>query len=73
MATQQLDVKGMRCPQPILQITMMMPKMAPGDVLEVTADCESFEQDVRAWCERLQKSLLAVERTGSVAKATIQF
>lgn len=73
MATHDLDVKGLRCPQPILQITMMMPKMGPGDVLQVTADCASFETDVRAWCERLNKTLLSIEKSGDVAKATIQF
>lgn len=73
MSTQTLDVKGMRCPQPILQITMMMPKLDAGDVLEVVADCASFEADVRAWCERLNKTLLSIEKTGDAAKATIQF
>jgi len=73
MATRELDVTGMRCPQPILQITMMMPQMGAGDVLEVTADCASFEDDVRAWCERLNKTLLAITKNGDVAKATIQF
>ena len=73
MSVHKLDATGLRCPQPILKITIMMPEMNPGDVLEVSADCDSFENDVRTWCERLKKTLLAVNREGDVVTAIIQF
>ena len=74
MATRALDCVGLRCPQPILQITIVMPEMKPGDILEVTANCDSFVDDVRKWCERLGKTLLALTKDGSdVVTATIQF
>ncbi|MFH0774878.1 MAG: sulfurtransferase TusA family protein [bacterium] len=41
----------MRCPQPILKITVKSPDMTPGDILEVLGDCPTFEKDVRVWCE----------------------
>ena len=51
-----------------------MPEMKPGDILEVKANCDSFEDDVRRWCERLGKTLLALTKDGSdVVTATIQF
>jgi tRNA 2-thiouridine synthesizing protein A len=73
MTTHTLDAKGMRCPQPILKITAMLPKVGHGDVLEVTADCATFEADVRKWCERMNKTLLAVNKSGDVTIAQIQF
>ncbi len=73
MATQTLDCMGMRCPQPILKITGMLPQMHPGDVLEATADCETFEDDVRKWCERMNKTLLAVNKSGGITVVQIQF
>lgn len=73
MATVQIDATGLRCPQPILKITSAMPQMQPGDVLEVTADCATFEDDVRKWCERMNKTLLAITHDGDKSVAQIQF
>jgi tRNA 2-thiouridine synthesizing protein A len=73
MTTHTLDAKGMRCPQPILKITAMLPQCKPGDVLEATADCVTFEDDVRKWCERMNKTLLAVNKDGDITVVQIQF
>jgi tRNA 2-thiouridine synthesizing protein A len=58
MATEVLDTRGLRCPQPILKIAVKSVDMMPGDVLEVLGDCPTFEKDVRIWCERTRKVLL---------------
>jgi tRNA 2-thiouridine synthesizing protein A len=73
MATVKLDAVGLRCPQPILKIAAKMPEMSTGDILEVAADCSTFEDDVRKWCERMKKTLLAVSSQGSVKVAQIKF
>jgi tRNA 2-thiouridine synthesizing protein A len=74
LATHTIDAIGLRCPQPILKITIAMPDMQPGDILEIKANCESFEDDVRAWCTRLNKTLLAVTTdSNEIVTATIQF
>jgi TusA-related sulfurtransferase len=73
MATKTIDAMGLRCPQPILKITTALPEMQPGDLLEVKADCATFEDDVRKWCERMNKTLLAITRDGEVITAQIQF
>lgn len=73
MTTHTLDAKGLRCPQPVLKITTMMPSIAAGDVLTIEADCATFEDDVRKWCDRMGKTLLAVTRAGDVVTAQIQF
>jgi tRNA 2-thiouridine synthesizing protein A len=73
MTTHTLDAKGLRCPQPILKITALMPQIQGGDVLEAQADCATFEQDVRKWCDRMGKTLLAVTHDGDIVTAQIQF
>jgi tRNA 2-thiouridine synthesizing protein A len=74
METELLDTLGLKCPQPVLKIAVKATKMKPGHILEVWGDCPTFEKDVRAWCERLGKTLLAVSEDGANKKAIqIQF
>jgi len=71
MATKVLDARGMRCPQPIQAVITCMHETAPGDTLEVTADCPTFEADIRNWASRGTKTLLAVTRNGDEITAQI--
>ncbi|GAM09086.1 sulfurtransferase TusA [Geobacter sp. OR-1] len=73
MSVQQLDARGLKCPQPTLKVTVMATKMKPGDVLEVLADCSTFEKDVRDWCGRAKKTLLWIKEEGGVKRCQIQF
>lgn len=73
MAIHLLDAKGMKCPGPTLKITSMIFSLKPGDVLEVTADCSTFEKDVRDWCNRNKKTLLWIRDEGVIKKCQIQF
>lgn len=73
MAVSVLDARGLKCPQPTLKITVMSIRMSPGDVLEVVADCPSFEKDVREWCLSAKKILLWVREEGAAQRVQIQF
>jgi tRNA 2-thiouridine synthesizing protein A len=73
MAVTALDARGLKCPQPTLKITVMSAKMQPGDILEVVADCPTFEKDVRDWCLRAKKTLLWVKEEGTAKKVQVQF
>ncbi|RPJ58715.1 MAG: sulfurtransferase TusA family protein [Acidobacteria bacterium] len=73
MAEKLIDAKGLRCPQPVLKIAAKMPEMKAGDILVVEADCPTFEQDVRKWCDRMKKTLLAVNTKGTAKSIRIQF
>jgi tRNA 2-thiouridine synthesizing protein A len=68
-----LDTLGLKCPQPILKIAVKAKEMNAGDILEVTADCESFPKDIQAWCGKTGKTLLFCTTEGGVHKAQIQF
>ena len=74
MATLSIDCCGLRCPQPIMKIAVAAPELNPGDVLEVSADCPTFEKDIRLWCERMQKILMWVkDEGGTKRRCQIQF
>jgi tRNA 2-thiouridine synthesizing protein A len=73
MAVHQLDARGLKCPQPTLKVTVMAVKMKPTDILEVVADCPTFEKDVRDWCTRSKKTLLWFKQEGTAKRCQIQF
>ena len=73
MATYTLDTLGMKCPQPVLKVAVKAKELQSGDILDVTADCESFPKDIKAWAEKTGKTLLFCTSEGSKHKAQIQF
>ncbi len=73
MSIQQLDARGMKCPQPTLKLTVCAVKMKPGDILDVIADCPTFEEDLRNWCTRSRKTLLWIKEEKVTRHCQIQF
>jgi tRNA 2-thiouridine synthesizing protein A len=73
MPTQTIDARGLKCPQPILKITAAAIKMKVGDTIEILADCSTFENDVKDWCNRSKKMLMWVKEEAGAKKAQIQF
>ena len=73
MANYTLDSLGLKCPQPILKVAVKAKELQPGDMLEVTADCESFPKDIEAWCQKTGKTLLFCNTAGEKHTAQIQF
>ena len=74
MTTQTLDTLGLKCPQPILKVAVLVKQLQPGDMLEVLADCPSFPNDIEAWCSKTGNTLLVCADEGDGKfKAQIQF
>lgn len=74
MALQKLDFKGMKCPQPTLKLTTLSFNIPKGDVIEIVADCATFEADMRNWCTRNNKVLVSMRDLGKGMKiCQIQF
>ncbi len=74
MATVTLNALGLRCPQPLLQIAAKSAELKKGDILEVEADCPTFDKDVRQWCDRTHKTLLWIrDENGDKKRCQIQF
>ena len=59
--THTLDVRGRRCPVPILLLSRKASELEIGDVICVLADDPDFPRDVRAWCERSGNVLARLE------------
>jgi tRNA 2-thiouridine synthesizing protein A len=54
-----LDVKGMKCPLPVLQANRSLRAMAPGDRLRVLATDRAAVADFQAFCRETGHALLA--------------
>ena len=63
---QRLDVKGLRCPMPIVKIAKAMKEMVVGQTLEVVATDPVFRPDLEAWCRKTGQHLVSVsDKDGS--------
>ena len=72
MATKTLDCIGMKCPLPSLKMLQEAKTMAKGDILEVVADCPTFEDDVRKWCEQTKRALLLFKQDGATKRCQVR-
>ena len=62
MTTETYDARGLKCPQPTLKMTIMSSKMPKGTLLEVMADCPTFEEDIKSWATRMKKTILWIKQ-----------
>ena len=70
MATIELDLRGLKCPMPTLKLTGMVVRQEfkAGDIVAATADCPTFEKDVKEWCKKMQKVLIVMKDVGGNTK-----
>jgi peroxiredoxin family protein/TusA-related sulfurtransferase len=60
-----LDVKGLKCPVPVLKTKIAFKDMKPGEILEVVATDPGSKKDLPAWAQKTGNILLAtVEEEG---------
>ncbi len=45
-----LDCRGMRCPQPVIELARRLGDVAVGELLAVVATDPAAGSDIRAWC-----------------------
>ena len=63
-----LDYRGLKCPQPTLKLTKETVGMSSGETVEVVADCNTFEDDIKKWCDRMKKTLVWIRDDADGAK-----
>ena len=63
MASRQLDVKGMKCPVPIVRAKKEIDLMQAGDVLEVLATDPGSVSDFLGWAKTSKLAVLKEQRT----------
>jgi tRNA 2-thiouridine synthesizing protein A len=64
MELKKLDVRGAKCPIPIVKAKKEMDALAPGDRLEVTSTDPGSMPDFVGWVKTNKKALLVEQRTG---------
>jgi tRNA 2-thiouridine synthesizing protein A len=69
----RMDCTGMRCPQPVLRLAAETAEAPAGTIVEIAGDCPTFEKDVRVFCERRKKTLLAIRTDGAKKLIQIQY
>ncbi|MEW5785779.1 MAG: DsrE/DsrF/DrsH-like family protein [Bacillota bacterium] len=68
----KLDLCGLQCPGPIMQVFRKMNELPAGAVLEVCATDPGFAADIGAWCSRTGNELLNKGHDGRGFTATIR-
>jgi len=71
-AVQIIDARGLKCPLPTLRLETAMFSMHPGDIVEVLADCSTFEADIRALCSKRNITLLLLVPEDRAIRARIR-
>lgn len=66
------DLRGLRCPMPIVQIFKILRDMAPGDECICVADDPAFCPDVAAWCRKTSNELVKCEKTPQGTRVVIR-
>ncbi len=63
-ANHVLDVKGQKCPMPVLKTKLQFNKMKPGEVVEVITTDHGSAKDLPAWAEKTGNVLLHSSNDG---------
>lgn len=61
----QLDVCGVCCPLPLIQLSKAVVGLAPGQTIEITGNDPIFEPSIRDFCQANGHAVLAVESDDS--------
>ena len=72
MNTHTLDLRGLKCPQPTLKMTIAIHEYQKGDMIEVMADCPTFEDDLKSWSQRTRKTVLWVREENGHKRCQVQ-
>mgnify|MGYP001619761403 CR=1 FL=1 len=68
---EKIDCNGLKCPQPVLKVAIKARLLPAGTTLEVYADCPSFPNDIKKWCNDMGKVLVSCNQNGAETIATI--
>ncbi len=72
MADQLLDVKGLKCPMPIIKAKKAIETLQVGQVLEVVATDPGSMADFKAWTKNTGHELLLAEEQDGVFRYRIR-
>ncbi len=68
----EIDLTGLKCPMPIVQLNKLMKQLEGGDEFTAVADDPAFCLDVEAWCNKTGNELLRFENSDKRLVAVIK-
>lgn len=71
-AVHHLDVCGLSCPGPIVEVGKLIREIDEGELMEVLATDPGFARDIASWCENTGNSLIGTSEERGFYKAVIQ-
>lgn len=63
---QQLDARGLRCPEPVMLLHAQIRRMTAGETVRVVADDPSTMRDIPKFCAHLGHALIEQSGSGGV-------
>ena len=63
---QELDLKDLLCPIPVVKISNAIKEVATGDVIEATATDPGVMMDIPAWCNSTGNELMKMDEEDGV-------
>jgi tRNA 2-thiouridine synthesizing protein A len=70
--TELLDLKGLKCPLPVLRAKKALKSMAPGAVLEVLATDPGSVKDFHTFCETTGDDMVSWSEANGVYRFTLR-
>lgn len=70
--TKEIDICGLSCPGPLMQVNATMGAMEEGEVLKAKASDQGFYVDIKSWCQRTNNTLLDVKKEKGIVTALIK-
>ena len=67
-----LNLVGLKCPSPIIELNRVMKRMAAGEEVQASADDPAFQLDVHAWCKKTGHTLVQFDQTNGTLVAIIK-
>ncbi|MGL4848524.1 MAG: DsrE/DsrF/DrsH-like family protein [Clostridium sp.] len=67
----EVDLQGMCCPGPLMEVNRHMNELNEGDILKASASDVGFFKDVKAWAKRTGNTVLDVRKEKGIVNATI--
>jgi tRNA 2-thiouridine synthesizing protein A len=69
---QEINLMGLKCPLPIVELNRVVKKLLSGESFRATADDPAFLLDVEAWCKRTGHALIEIQQKDSQVSAVIR-
>jgi tRNA 2-thiouridine synthesizing protein A len=68
----ELDVRGLRCPMPLMKVSKALKDMANGQTIRVTATDPGSMSDFKGWTQKTGNTLLEAKEEGGIYTYTIR-